>query len=126
MATAQFEQLKARYPGATREPLIPSNSALITLPNFSLPGGWNKAAATIRFIEPNGFPFASPDCFWADGDLRLAAGATPQNTASNAIPETQLSGLLWFSWHVQNTWNPNRDSLVTWVACIADRLRKLQ
>lgn len=126
MSTAQFDQVKSRYPSATREPLTPSNSALITLPHFSLPGGWNKAAATIRFVEPNGYPFAAPDCFWTDGDLRLASGREPQNTATNAIPETQLTGLLWFSWHVRDNWNPSRDNLLTWVACIADRFRKLQ
>ena len=124
--TAQFEQLKARHPAATREPLSPSNSALITIPGFALPEGWNKAAVTLRFIEPSGYPFAAPDCFWCDSDLRLASGKEPQNTGANAIPETPLTNLLWFSWHVNNNWSPNRDNLLTWAACITNRFRQLQ
>jgi hypothetical protein len=125
MTSAQFDEVKSRCPGATRE-VLPSRAALITFPDFRIPQGWNKSAATVRFIEPNGYPLACPDCFWTDGDLRLANGATPQNTGANAIPETQFAGLLWFSWHVRESWNPNRDSLLTWIACICDRFRKLQ
>jgi hypothetical protein len=40
------------------------------------------------------------------------------------IPETAESGL-WFSWHLQG-WNPNRDTLSSWMNTIADRLRRLQ
>lgn len=125
MTSSHFDKLKLRLSGATREAL-PSGAALITLPQFPLPQGWNRSAATVRFVEPNGYPFASPDCFWTDGDLQLASGGMPQNAATNAIPETQFFGLLWFSWHVNQSWNPNRDSLLTWIACISDRFRKLR
>jgi hypothetical protein len=121
----QFDEVKLRYPRATRE-VLPSRAALITVPAFLLPGGWSKTAVTLRFMEPNGFPLACPDCFWVDPDLRLASGAMPQNTGVNAIPETQFAELLWFSWHVNQAWKPNRDRLLTWIACIADRFRKLQ
>lgn len=120
-----FDDVKLRFPGATREAL-PGGAALITLPGFRLPDGWNKTVVTLRFLEPNGYPFACPDCFWADADLRLASNAIPQNTGANPIPETPITGLLWFSWHVTQNWSPNRDNLLTWVACIGDRFRKLQ
>ena len=120
-----FDDVKVRFPSATRE-LLPSGAALITLPDFQLPEGWNKRSVTVRFLEPNGYPFACPDCFWADNDLRLTSDTVPQNTAVNPIPETTITGLLWFSWHVSHSWSPNRDRLLTWVSCISDRFRKLQ
>ncbi len=120
-----FDEVKLRHAGATREALV-SGAALITLPDFRLSGGWSKSAVALRFIEPKGYPLACPDCFWTDEDLRLASGAMPQNSAFNPIPETQFAKVLWFSWHVNQTWNPNRDNLVTWLACIAERFRKLQ
>ncbi len=125
MSGSQFEDVKARYEGATRAPL-PSGAALITVPGFPVSAGWTTDRTTVRFIEPNGYPYANPDCFWVEGDLRLANGAMPQNTNMMAIPEANINGLLWFSWHISEPWNPNRDSLLSWLSCVGDRFRKLQ
>ena len=80
---------------------------------------------TIRFLVPPGYPFAQLDCFWADPDLLLAHGATPQNAALNVIPETLQQGM-WFSWHLESAWNPNRDTLSTWMNVVIDRLRQVR
>jgi hypothetical protein len=121
----QFAEVAARSKGATLERLA-SGAALVTIPNFILPKGWNRVETTIRFLALANYPFANPDCFWADENLRLASGGEPENSASNAVPETRLGNLRWFSWHVQNNWNPSRDTLLSWIACIAGRFRNVK
>lgn len=121
----QLGRLKARFPDAScaeRGNL----GQLITLPTFSLPNGWNKAATTVQFLVPTGYPFAKPDSFWADGDLRVAVrgNAMPQSTQFNNAGLPEMSSKLWFSWHLQ-AWDPNRDDLQSWVASIRDRLSRL-
>lgn len=124
----QFERVLERYPVATIEEL-PSGAALVTIADFPLPAGWMAETTCVRFLVPVGYPGPNPDCFWASSGLRLASGAMPQASQEpNAIPETTLQEL-WFSWHVveaQNNWNPNRDTLSTYVGIIAERFRKLQ
>ena len=125
MIAQQLAEVAARFEGAALDRL-PSGAALIVIPRFALPAGWSKSETTIRFLALANYPFANPDCFWADENLRLANGGEPQNSASNAIPETQLGNLRWFSWHVHNNWNPSRDTLLSWIACIADRFRNVR
>lgn len=70
-----------------------------------------------------GYPQARPDCFWADGGLRLASGGMPINSAIQVIPDfPELGQLIWFSWHL-TSWDPNRDNLVTYLHAIRRRLR---
>lgn len=103
---------------------VAGNGTIVTLPALALPQGWNKSSTSIRFLAPNGYPFAKPDCFWADEDLRLATGAMPQNAnCSTPVPGSGASAL-WFSWHTDH-WNPGRDDLLTWVASIKERLSKV-
>jgi len=120
----QLEILRSQYPDAIVRHL-PSGAALIVLPRIPLVDGWSKKSTAVRFLAPVGYPHAKPDCFWTDGDLRLAGGATPANTGGNPIPEINEGGHLWFSWHTAQ-WNPNRDSLLTYVNVIKNRLRDLR
>ena len=117
----QIEVLRSQYPDVAVRSL-PSGAALVLLPNVLLPEGWSKNSTAIRFLVPVGYPHAKPDCFWADADLRLASGDTPANTGGTAIPEINEAGHLWFSWHTAR-WNPNRDSLLTYVNVVKNRLR---
>lgn len=120
----QIEELLQRYPDLRTQPLD-GGAILVTIGSVSLPAGWSKAATSIRFLVPAGYPFAAPDCFWADNDLLLEGGRMPCNAGNNnVIPSTAESGL-WFSWHVQG-WNPNRDTLSSWMNTIGDRLRRIQ
>ncbi len=66
---------------------LPSGAHLITIPNVVLPPGWNQNETTVRFIAPVGYPFAAPDCFWADRGLLLENGLVPQTTNYQDIPE---------------------------------------
>lgn len=121
----QLEALRARFSGA--EALrLPSGAHMVSVPNTLLPSGWSAQATMVRFLIPAGYPFAALDCFWADDSLRLGGGAIPQNAApGNQIPETGHAGL-WFSWHLMGPWDPNRDTLSTWMNVVADRLRRAQ
>jgi hypothetical protein len=103
--------------------VVEGSGTRVSLPSIALPPGWSKASTAIHFFAPQGYPFAKPDCFWADEDLRLASGAVPH--ASNCT--TPMPGLgkpaLWFSWHTEH-WNASRDDLMTWIAAIAERLAR--
>ena len=115
----QFEILRAEHPDATLT-TVPGGASLISAPGIHLPPGWSKQQTTVRFIAPVGYPFSRPDCFWADPDLRVGSGGIPQNSApNNPCPDGQM--YLWFSWHV-GQWNPNSDSLLTYIRVIRRRL----
>jgi E2/UBC family protein E len=125
--TEQLKSLREYYPEAAATPM-PSGAHLITVPNVRLPEGWNRQASTILFLAPPGYPAAQPDCFWVEpGQMRLQNGGTPQGSNdSNPIPElTPPRQFTWFSWHLQ-TWNPNRDSLFTYLNVILKRFGSLQ
>lgn len=112
-----IEKLKEVYPSAAITQV--SGGSLISIPGFSLPAGWSKEITEIRFLAPAGYPFAQPDCFWADSDLRLANGNLPQASNLQFAPDGRPQ--VWFSWHVTQ-WNPNSDSLLTYIRVIKNRL----
>lgn len=116
----QFELLRTVFQASVLKQL-PSGAAIVELPNFPLESGWSRSQTIVRFYVPVGYPFAKPDCFWADLDLRLAGGAMPQASAFQPITET-TEPLLWFSWHIAQ-WHPSRDSLVSYYYVIKARLR---
>lgn len=115
----QLQALKEAFADSSFT-LLPTGATLIVVPKMTLPDGWSSASTSIRFLAPVGYPFATPDCFWADDDLRLKSGAQPQASNVQNIPGTTETGL-WFSWHLQ-TWNPNRDSLISFLHAILRRL----
>ena len=115
----QFGRLRGNYPGSTLE-RQPDGSALITIPDFPLPPGWNKERTSIVFLVPVGYPMAQPDTFWADADLRLRHGGFPANTDLNTR-YGRAEPRLWFSYH-PTTWDPSRDTLLTFAKLIRRRL----
>ena len=66
----QLQRFKARHANATWEDKG-QLGLFVTIPNFSLPQGWNKSVAQVKFLVPQGYPYSQPDCFWADSDLRV-------------------------------------------------------
>lgn len=119
----QLGELGQRF-GVVEHRQLPSGTVLVTVAGASLPTGWSKAMTSVRFLAPLGYPFAQPDCFWADNDLRLASGGIPKNSGvDNPIPDASEVGL-WFSWHLQGAWDANRDTLSSWMNTILDRLRR--
>lgn len=120
----QLEELRQVYPNGAEATTLPSGAVLIELKGVALPPGWNKSSTSIRFMVPVGYPFAAPDCFWADNDLRISPATQPQASSCQAIPEANLPAL-WFSWHVQG-WNANRNNLVTYAKVIEQRLKEIR
>lgn len=120
----QFQQLLERFPSATFETRA-DGSRRIRIPDYQLPkGGWNRESTAIYFVTMPSYPQAQPDCFWTDPGLTLANGGIPKNASVNnnhGGPEQ----LLWFSWHASK-WNPNGDSLLTYVHVIDRRLRQVE
>ena len=116
----QFEVLRSDRIGTSLQKL-PDGSHLVIVPDVMLPTGWSKSTVVVKFVAPVGYPLARPDCFWTDCDLRLSNGNVPQNTGQNPIPHIG-AGHLWFSWHV-SSWNPNFDSLLTYLNVIKRRLQ---
>jgi hypothetical protein len=103
---------------------LPDGSHVVTVPGVDLPQGWLLSQTTVKFHLAPSYPHGRPDCFWAEPALRLKNGAQPQNTNIQAIPGTS-EAWLWFSWHASH-WNPNRDTLTTYMNIIRERLRRVQ
>lgn len=119
----QFQVVSERHATATLTPL-PTGAALIVVPNFPLPVGWAHPSTEVRFVAPAGYPLAKPDCFWTSHGLRLEGGRMPQNVGEQAIPGVP-GAYLWFSWHTQS-WDPSRDTLLTYLRVIAGRFQELR
>ncbi len=121
----QFAEITRAFPGATLTPV--SGLQLVVVPNVPLPKGWSQSSTHIRFVIPNGYPYAAPDCFWADRTLRLAQGRLPQNAVvGQLMPGQPDPDTLWFSWHVNAAWNPATCQLATYVNIIRSRFEALQ
>lgn len=118
----QLARLAEVHPGVTLTEL-PGGQSLVHVPAVPLAKpGWSKDSTAVWFVVPVGYPQAAPDCFWAEAPLMLATGAPPH--ASNVQPVPGLGQPhVWFSWHVQR-WNPNRDTLLSWVYLIRQRLNE--
>jgi hypothetical protein len=95
----------------------------ILFDRYQLPPGWNKDATRLLLITDISYPNSKLDMFWVETNLKLQNGNIPQ---SADILETHL-GETWqrFSWHVQ-TWNPAHDNLITYLATVDARLRRLE
>lgn len=119
----QFEELLAVFPNSTLT-RFPDGSALITMPEVKIVNGWSKGSVTYWFVAPAGFPHAKPDCFWVDADVRLSSGRMPQSSGLSSPPSISHQQL-WFSWHA-TTWDPNRDSLLTYARVCEHRMTKPQ
>lgn len=104
---------------------LSNGGVLVEVDNVDISGqGWNRDKAKVLFVAPPGYPAAQPDCFWVEpAGFRMANGGTPQNTNdANPIPGEVVPGrsTTWFSWHLQS-WNPSKDSLVTYFNVIMRR-----
>ena len=103
---------------------LPNGGAIIEISGLKVEG-WNRQTANLLFLVPPGYPSGPPDCFWVEpGGFRLADGGTPTNSNDGSpIPgdTNPVRSTTWFSWHVQS-WNPSRDTLLTYLKVILSRL----
>lgn len=119
----QLRVLQEEYADASFQPLQ-DGSYVLTIPGVKLPDGWSEPQTIVKFHIAPSYPHGRPDCFWVEPKLRLKNGAQPQNTNIQTIPGTS-DAWLWFSWH-PNQWNPNRDTLTTYMNVIRERLKRAQ
>jgi hypothetical protein len=117
----QLRRLQGAFPGSQGRSL-PDGTVLVTVPSVPLSAGWNQSSTDVSFVVPVGYPMARPDCFYGDVGLRLANGNLPMNAAPQQVPHSGETRV-WFSWHLA-TWNPTRDTLLTYVRVIQDRLNR--
>lgn len=123
----EVARLLERYPAAElTDATLPDGTmvTVVSIPAFPVPAGWTASSTTLHFTIPAGYPFARPDCFNVDKDLKLAGGGMPTNAALQALPG--VGETLWFSWHMARDWRAGRDDLLTWVAVCANRLEQLR
>jgi len=110
--------------GFPSEPVLESpGEYLVVFPRFPLPGAkYNMSTARLMIRVPFGYPNAALDMFYTQPDLLLASGAIPRQAQ---VLET-LNGGVWrrFSWHRNATWNPGRDTLLTFVSFVEDNLAR--
>jgi hypothetical protein len=118
---AQLAALQRRFPEARIE-VASDGQRVLVVPNVSVGPGWNKDTLTVRVLLPVGYPHVKPDCFYTDGDLRLAAGAAPANGSLQSVFGGQY---WWFSWHINN-WNPNSGSLDQYVRVCQQRFKEIR
>lgn len=125
LAALQTQRSAEGATSATMTPL-PNGGYLISIPDVDIGAGWNRKTANVLFVAPPGYPTAQPDCFWVEPkEFRLENSATPQaSNDSNAIPGDidPSRQTTWFSWHLQS-WDPNRDTLLTFFNVIMSRLK---
>ncbi len=119
----QFVTVAERYPASELRPMDDGARIAIIRNILLRPGLWNKPSTEVGFVVPVGYPMARPDCFWADGDLRLGNGGMPKNSQFNV--QYVFAGWLWFSYHPAQ-WDPSRDTLITYVRLIKQRLDDAQ
>lgn len=129
-----LRQIKSRWPQAHIAP-GKHGDGLVTIPGYELPSGWlcetldgadlePATICTVLFRKPCGFPAAKPDHFWVDSRLRLADRSIPEyaNYGNTIHGFEWWKDLTWFSWHLQ-MWDPNRDTLYSFVNAIRMRLK---
>ena len=89
------ERLAEHYKGATAVD-APGGGVVVRVPDVKLPDGWSRSQTAVSFVLAPAYPFAAPDCFWADNELRLKSNAPPQASQANHPIPTGGQGL-WFS-----------------------------
>jgi hypothetical protein len=118
----ELEEVRERYPNASMRQV--SGQWLVSVPEVPVPAGWTKSVVTLHFYVSAAYPHANPDCFYVDGDLRLANGNQPQNSGPQDVDG--VGTLLWFSYHLVRPWKPGRDRLQTWIATVRGRLADIR
>lgn len=94
----------------------------LVIPSFELPAGLYNLATTRLLLRLPQDPNGALDMFWVDPSIRLANGAIPKQ--ADAIE--QYLGQAWrrFSWHRQTPWKPGRDTPLSYMSFVEERLEK--
>jgi hypothetical protein len=122
-AVADLAHLKERHPGT--ETIELQNGDLWVALDIPIPTGWGVPRVKLWFVVPHGYPATPPDCFWVEPQLKVNNGV-PQNSQHDyAMPDLGRSSH-WFSWHINDQWDGNRDTLMTWLTSCRKRLDQVK
>jgi len=100
----------------------PDGWTFLVVRDFPLPEVYvpNKVSLLVKL--PPLFPEAAPDMFWVSPQVKIASGASPQGTSSEA-----LLGKEWqrFSWHLRpGAWHSGLSTLRDFIRCVRARFEK--
>lgn len=117
----QLAVLKDKYPNV--EVTAEGTNLLLVIKNMTIPDGWSSKTIDLLIIVPNTYPMAALDMFWVAPTLTLANGGIPQCASEM---ET-YGGRRWqrFSWHLSRSWNPQLETLESYVKFCMTRLQQL-
>jgi hypothetical protein len=104
----QLKQLRKAYPSAVIEQR-PDGSMLVTVPDLSMPAGWDRPQITVSMILPPGYPTAKPSGFETAADLRLADGRVP--TAGRGEHMIEGRPYSHFCWQPSQQWENDEHEL---------------
>jgi hypothetical protein len=124
-ALADVGRLKERHSDAQTVEYDSGNiSVALELP---LPEGWSASKVLLRFIVPNGYPTAPPDCFWVEPNLKVKDAQPRASQYDHPMPDTNVKAH-WFSWHIndQSQWNGNNDNVFTWLNACRKRFNNIE
>lgn len=95
----------------------------LVFPRYTLGPGYRPEVSDLMVFTTVEYPNAGFDMFWVGEDVVLSGnGGIPQ---SGDQIETYINRR-WrrFSWHLNRSWNPGKDSLLTWMCTVDERLRR--
>jgi hypothetical protein len=105
----QFDRVREKWPQAMLTAYSGQGCAVLSVPDVEPlhADALSRPNVTVAVILPYGYPQASPDLFYVQGDLRLAHGGSIRWTSADAPFGFQ---------RIHNRmamWRPNSDDLVT-------------
>lgn len=95
--------------------------AILVLPRYELPIGYNMETVELLVKVPLSYPNGNPDMFWTDESLLTIDGQVPQN--ADSIEDVAGKKRRRFSWHPQ-AWNPGVDCIRTYLGFVYTGLMK--
>jgi hypothetical protein len=100
-----------------------SGHICVVIHDYPLPPGFDRDSTDVLVRLPAGYPDAAPDMFWCDPPVHRADGSF----APASEQMEQHVGRTWqrFSRHLSpGTWHPGTDRLASFLALIAEDLRR--
>jgi len=120
----EIELLREKYPSVQTG----DNLDWLMIPDFPLPGHWNRPQTKLLFLIPPSYPHTPPDNFYVETGLRLVNGNKPSNYNEGAgVPVGGSWGC--FSWHAEK-WQPSSsssegDNFLSFIKSVNIRLREV-
>lgn len=95
----------------------------IVIVDYPLPIGFDRTRADLLLRLPAGWPDGTPDMFWIEPAIKIAATAAEAPATTDRL---NFRGRSWQRWsrHIQGGWKPGVDNLRTFLAIVDRELAK--